>query len=192
MLSKQSGGMEYLLSCPIWVESRFAAWISAINELFSPSYLPFFRVACLHVIYIKPDLPNFPVRAKSNNAGFLELCNISFLEGKKIKFSCVCPIPMCPQNLSLLLCFTIFKYLFLNERILSLSFFFFWCISWYSKLFNRGKFQNFENLFRQSRFHELERAWKWFLLKKKKLLIVVLRIVHIVGYHTFTSCSWDS
>lgn len=125
MLSKQSGGMEYLLSCPIWVESRFAAWISAINELFSPSYLPFFRVACLHVIYIKPDLPNFPVRAKSNNAGFLELCNISFLEGKKIKFSCVCPIPMCPQNLSLLLCFTIFKYLFLNERILSLSFFFF-------------------------------------------------------------------
>lgn len=124
MLSKQSGGMEYLLSCPIWVESRFAAWISAINELFFPSYLPFFRVACLHVIYIKPDLPNFPVRAKSNNAGFLELCNISFLEGKKIKFSCVCPIPMCPQNLSLLLCFTIFKYLFLNERILSLSFFF--------------------------------------------------------------------
>lgn len=76
-----------------------------------------FHSSLLYVIYIKPDLPNFPMRAESNNVGYVELCNISFFErGKKLKMK------LCAPNLSLLFYFTIFKHLFLNEIIL---FFFF-------------------------------------------------------------------
>lgn len=70
--------------CPIRVELRFATWILAVKDLIpTPPYLPGSTVASLYVIFIKFDLPNFPMRAKCNNVGFTELCNMSFLEGNK-------------------------------------------------------------------------------------------------------------
>lgn len=93
---------KYLLPCtelsPVWQIGyqqliNFSSYILAI-------------VACLYVIYIKPDLPSFPKRVKSNNVGFTELCNIPFSCRGQNKHSVMSvPFPLRASKLEFIILF---------------------------------------------------------------------------------------
>lgn len=131
-------------------------WQLGHQQLINFSSFIFAIVACLNVIYIKPDLPSFPRRVKSNNVGFTELCNISFLRDKINTW----------LRLSHSHCHTkTWVYYFISQysSICSQIKEFFRRMSCHSKCLNQGKFWKTENLVCPLRFPEtLERGQWWF------------------------------